>query len=324
MITRSTFRPAWWLPGAHAQTIWPRLFLYKPDLELEWERLELPDDDFIDLVWTERKSGPIVIVLHGLEGSINSHYAKGILSAIHTYGWRGVLMHFRGCSGEHNRQARSYHSGETGDLHFLIQTLREREPGCKLAAIGFSLGGNALLKYLGEHKENTLLEATAAVSVPFVLSIGADRLEKGISRLYQRYLISRLQTKVEDKFRNRDAPFPVEDIRKWHTFNLFDQNVTATLHGFKDGKSYYEKCSSRQFLKHISIPTLIIHAKNDPFVTEDVIPDETELTEYVTLELSKSGGHVGFIGGISPWRPKYWLYHRLPQFLQRYLDMQAN
>jgi predicted alpha/beta-fold hydrolase len=320
MISRSTFKPAWWLPGAHAQTIWPGLFHHTPDLELVWERLELPDDDFIDLVWTKRKTGPVVIVLHGLEGSINSHYAKGILSAIHAHGWRGVLMHFRGCSGEHNRQARSYHSGETGDFRFLVQTLHEREPGERIAAVGFSLGGNVLLKYLGEYGNDALIDAAAAVSVPFVLSNGADQLERGLSRFYQRYLLFRLQTKMQDKFSNRDAPFSVKNIPQWNTFHLFDHYVTATLHGFKNGKTYYAKCSSRQYLKHIKTPTLIVHARDDPFMTEDAIPDESELADFVTLELSESGGHVGFIGGVFPWQPKYWLHLRLPLFLQSYLD----
>ena len=324
MITRSAFRPAWWLPGAHAQTIWPGLLHFSPAPGLAWERLELPDDDFIDLVWTGNQAGPIVIVLHGLEGSVHSHYAMGILSAIHACGWRGVFMHFRGCSGEHNRQARGYHSGETGDLRFLLRTLRNREPWEKIAAIGFSLGGNVLLKYLGEYGNAAMLDATAAVSVPFDLSIGADRLERGFSRFYQHYLITRLQTRMQDKFRHRKAPFPVENLRQWNTFRLFDHHVTARLHGFKDGDTYYAECSSRPFLKHITVPTLIVHARDDPFMTQAAIPDASELSGSVTLELSESGGHVGFIGGDYPWQAEYWLYRRLPQFLQGYLDTGEN
>lgn len=321
MIIESSFKPAWWLPGAHAQTIWPGITRRRSDINLTWERLELPDHDFIDLVWTPETDGPVVIVLHGLEGSLNSHYAKGILTALHYKGWRAVLMHFRGCSGTHNRLARGYHSGETGDLKYLIKLLHTRYPKQPLAATGYSLGGNVLLKYLGESGKDSGLAAATAVSAPFVLSRAADRLTQGYSRIYQHYLLRHIQRRMMDKFKDRhDAPFSITDVPKWNNFHLFDNFVTAPLHGFSSGDEYYRLSSSRQYLQSINTPTLIIHAENDPFLTPDAIPNETELSENVTLELSRDGGHAGFVSGKFPWRPRYWLEERIPEFLSNYLS----
>lgn len=319
MITSSQFKPAWWLPGAHAQTLWPSLIRRPVKIELSTERLILPDDDFIDLAWTTGNYDKIVIVLHGLEGSIDSSYAKGILAAIHNNGWHGVFMHLRGCSGEHNLKDYSYHSGETGDFRFLVETLRKRHPEATLSAIGYSLGGNALLKYLGEYKEDSQLKAATAVSVPYLLSNSAAKLEKGFSRIYQRHLVNRLINKVSNKFKDRQAPFNITDLKKWNTFRLFDHHVTAPLHGFKGSADYYEKSSSRQFLKKITTPTLLIHSKDDPFMSKDAIPDKNDLSESVTLELSSHGGHVGFISGNTPWKARYWLEQRIPEFLGTYL-----
>jgi len=319
MIFSSQFKPAWWLPGAHAQTLWPSLVRRPVEIELRSERLNLPDDDFIDLVWTKQNSDHIVIVLHGLEGSIDSSYAKGILAAIAKQGWRGVLMQFRGCSGEHNLKDRSYHSGETGDLRFLVKTLRERHPQSTLCAVGYSLGGNALLKYLGEYKDDALLKAATTVSVPYLLSNSAAKLEKGFSRIYQRHLVNRLINKTQSKFKDRQAPFDMAELKKWNTFRLFDHHITAPIHGFKGSDDYYEQSSSRQYLNKITTPTLLIHSKDDPFMTAEAIPNQSDLSESVTLALSDHGGHVGFISGNTPWNAKYWLEERIPEFLGTFL-----
>jgi len=321
MIQTSAFKPAWWLSNAHAQTIYP-FFRKRPHkLRLIPERLSLPDNDFIDLVWTEESSGPIILVLHGLEGSIESHYAKGIMAALHNQGWQGVLMHFRGCSGTHNIMARGYHSGETGDLRFLIKTIHKRYPDRKYAAVGFSLGGNVLLKYLGEYGVDSRLDTAVAVSVPFLLSNAADQLDRGFSKIYQHHLIRKIQGRITDKFKTRtDAPFAVTDIPKWNNFHLFDNFITAPLHDFSSSKEYYRLCSSRQFIKGITIPVLIIHAKDDPFITIDAIPEETEIPDNVTLELSRKGGHVGFVNGSLPWWPHFWLESRIPEYLANILD----
>lgn len=313
------FKPAWWCRGPHGQTLWARLVRRPPHVALWRERLELPDGDFIDLDWTKKSSGPIVIVLHGLEGSSDSPYARGLLRAIERRGWRGVVMHFRGCSGEPNRLARSYHSGDTGDLDFLVTTLLRREPHAPLATVGFSLGGNVLLKWLGKAGGVTPLHAAVAVSVPFVLHGASARLQQGFSRLYQWRLLRSLRDSVDAKRRHMELPLKKRDLSTLKNFRDFDEYVTAPLHGFDSADHYYTVSSSRQYLGGITVPTLLLHACDDPFMTESAIPRPDELSESVTLELSPHGGHVGFVGGVWPWRPRYWLDERIPDYLARYL-----
>ncbi len=298
------------------QTLYPTLFRKQTSLILHNEEFKLPDGDFLDLVWTEKKqSSPIIILLHGLEGSINSPYAKGILETIQKNDWQGVLMHFRGCSGRHNRLNRGYHSGDTGDLHTLITALKRLHPDRSIAAIGVSLGGNVLLKYLGEQGEKSLLTTAIAISVPFDLADSAKHLEKGFSKIYQYHLISRLRKKTMDKFNNKLSPINLNKLKEWKNFYSFDHNVTAVLHGFKSADDYYNQSSSKQFLKNIKTPTLILHSKDDPFMTEKAIPSETELSSSITLELTERGGHVGFIYGDTPFNVKYWVEKRLADFL---------
>jgi hypothetical protein len=314
------FRPAWWLRGPNAQTLWAGLVRRRLLPVTRRERLELPDGDFVDLDWLTGGTGPVVIMLHGLEGSLHSPYAGGMLAAIGRQGWRGVMMHFRGCSGEPNRQARSYHSGETGDLRHLVRLLKSREPRTTLAAVGFSLGGNALLKYLGEEGTNAGLDAAVAVSVPFDLAGCAERLQHGFSRLYQWHLLRGLRRKTLDKLRRFDLPLDRRAVEQCRDFRQFDDRVTAPLHGFAGVDDYYRRCSSRQFLGGISVPTLALQAADDPFMSADVIPSAAELSPAVRLEVSTRGGHVGFISGRVPFRAHYWLEDRVPAFLREHLD----
>jgi predicted alpha/beta-fold hydrolase len=244
-----------------------------------------------------------------------------MLASLSKRGWRAVLMHFRGCSGTHNRMVRGYHSGDTGDLRHVIEILHTRYPGTRIAAAGFSLGGNVLLKYLGETGVDSGLAAAAAISVPFVLSRSADRLDRGFSRIYQYHLLRHLRKRITDKFKNRqDAPFAISQLCQWNNFHLFDNFVTAPLHGFSGSSEYYRLSSCRPYLKSIKTPTLIVHAKNDPFVFQDAIPDAAELPDSVELELPRAGGHAGFVTGKFPWRPHYWLEQRLPEFFSGYLN----
>ena len=318
--SKSTFRPAWWLTNGHMQTLWPALFRYKNKIELVQEKLELPDGDFVELSWTKTQDGPLVLVFHGLEGNIYSPYANGIMKAITELDWCGVFMHFRGCGEELNRLERNYHSGDTGDIAFLIDTLRERYPGRPLFAIGYSLGGNALLKYLGEKIRTGQPDAAVAVSVPFLLANSAKKLERGISRIYQKHLLSRLQEKMVKKFNHIKASVELDNIKALNTFYKFDDKITAPLHGFRDVHDYYEKSSSRQYLKNIKTPTLIIQAIDDPFMTADTIPCQEELSDSIQLEISKYGGHVGFISGSLPCRPNYWLEQRIPEYLKQIIN----
>lgn len=321
MLVESEFKPAWWLPGPHSQTLWPYLVKPRRLPPLREERLELPDGDFVGLCLTEYGAGPVIALFHGLEGCVRSHYAARMLTAIRERDWRGVFMHFRGCSGEANRLDRSYHSGETGDIDFLLDTLAARHPNAPLFAIGYSLGGNALLKYLGERGGNTPLTAAVAVSVPFLLAEGAERLNTGFSRFYQRRLIHSLREKLTRKFNDRGQGFTPEEVYRLNCFRDFDEFVTAPLHGFAGADDYYQRSSSRQYLRDIRIPTLILHSRDDPFMTPVAIPAEDELSDAVRFELSNRGGHVGFVSGSIPGKAVYWLEQRIPAFLSEQLQV---
>ena len=324
-IAAADFTPAWWLPGPHAQTLWPALARRPRPVALTRERIELQDGDFIDIDWTGRGSGPIVVILHGLQGSSRSLHVRGLLGALSRRGWRGAVMHFRGCSGEPNRLPRTYHSGETGDAGYILGRLRERHPSAPFAAVGYSLGGNVLLKWLAERGPGAELDAAVAVSVPFRLDRAADRLERGFSRAYKRHFIIDLQRTVLEKFRHRPGPLDLDAVRRERTFRGFDDRVTAPLHGFRDAAHYYDTASCcRQYLRRVARPTLIVHALDDPFMTRDVVPRREELAPSIRLELGAAGGHVGFVEGSTPWSARYWLEERIPRFLAERIDPPAR
>jgi len=314
LIIQSSFRPAWWLKNGHAQTLWPSLFRPRPDIPLTRERLELADGDFLDLDWGRENSGPLVLILHGLEGNDQSHYTRTLLKHLSEQGLHPLLMYFRGCSGEANRLPYAYHSGETGDLAYVIQHLMRRYPHKQIYAVGFSLGGNVLLKWLGETGRNNPLAAAAAVSVPFVLENAADKLNRGISRLYQHYLMGKLHQSLKRKIALFDLPVDIQSAMQSKTIRAYDDLVTAPLHHFRNADDYYRQSSSRRYLHSIAKPTLIIHAEDDPFMTKAAIPVSSELSKEVILELSTHGGHVGFITGRQAFKPVYWLEQRLSDY----------
>lgn len=320
MITRSAFRPAWWLPGPHLQTLYPSLFRRRRTPRLTRERLELPDGDFLDLEWTDRTTGSVVLILHGLEGSLESHYTGGMLGALSSEGYNACLMYLRGCSGEPNRQPHSYHSGKTEDLEFVVRTIQESLPGRPLAVVGFSLGGNILLKWLGEQGASAGITTAVAISVPFDLKQAALRLEHGISRIYQRHLVKKLHSSARRKARLHKLPWPPERLHELRTFHSFDNEITAPLNGFRDVDDYYARASSKQFLRSIQVPTLLIQARDDPFLPATALPQNDDLSPAVTLELSRRGGHVGFVSGSNPMRPQYWLEQRVIQHLRLLLE----
>ncbi len=312
-IIPATFRPAWWLPGAHLQTVWPALMPRRWRLPIRRRRLELPDGDFIDVDWVGER-GPIVVVLHGLGGSSTSHYVRGMLQALAQRGWRAALMHFRGCSGEPNRLPRGYHAGETGDLNTFIAMLQRSEPRTPLAVIGYSLGGNVVLKWLGEQGEAAPVSAAAAVSVPFDLGNAAARVHQGFSRVYERRMLRSLQQLMRAKAARMPLPWDDKTIAAISSLWEFDDRITAPLHGFHGADDYYARAGCKPYLSEIVTPTLVIHALNDPFMSPTVLPGERELSAALTLELAADGGHVGFVGG-QPWAPHYWLESRIPAFL---------
>ncbi|MET0063197.1 MAG: hydrolase [Candidatus Thiodiazotropha endolucinida] len=315
-LIRSEFKPAWWLPSPHLQTIWPSLFRHRPLLDLHWERVELRDGDFIDLTWHESE-GPLVLLIHGLEGSLDSHYASTLISALSKAGFRCLFMHLRGCSGVPNRLQRSYHSGATEDLVEIIEYLRIKGD-VPQAIIGISLGGNLLLKYLGESGHDSALQAAVAVSVPFNLESAVTRLEQGFSQVYNRHLLRKLLKSYMQKCRSRSFSV-VENFNSIRTIYDFDDRITAIQNGFVDAADYYHRCSCARFLKHITTPTLILHARDDPFMQPKDVPGLQDLGPGVSLELSDRGGHVGFVQGTLPGRPVYWLDHRIPAFLKQVL-----
>lgn len=302
--------------GPHAQTIWSSLIRRKPRLNIECQRVELSDGDFIDLAWSGPKEGRTVLILHGLEGSLNSSYASGIMYALKQRGYRTCLMHFRGCSGQPNRLPQWYHSGLSEDPQRILEFLREQMNIELYAAIGFSLGGNVLLKWLGEQGAAIPLQRAAVMSVPFRLEHSARRMGEGISRIYQWYLVSSLQKKYKTKFADMASPLDV-DINTLNTFWKFDDKVTAPLHGFKDVNDYYTRASSRQFIPRIHVPTLILHASDDPFMYADTVPLPDELPENVWLELTGHGGHVGHVSGVIPGLAKYWGEQRLVEWIDK-------
>jgi predicted alpha/beta-fold hydrolase len=318
MIINSEFKPAWWLAWPHLQTIWPVLFRRKRKFPITQEQLELPDGDLLDLAWIGDNSGPLVLVLHGLEGSIRSHYAERVLATLYGEGFRPVFMHFRGCGKEPNRLPRGYHSGETGDLNRVLQYIGEKTGQPVAAAIGYSLGGNVLLKWLGEQGEASTLQTAVAVSVPFNLNDCALRLELGGSRIYREYLLRQMRSSYKRKFRRIQTPLKV-DVDKLNSFREFDDQITAPLHGFRDVDHYYSESSSRRFIKRIATPTLILQARDDPFMFAATIPRNCELPPAVTIELSARGGHVGFIHGPGVWCAGSWLEERIIRHLRETL-----
>ncbi len=315
-ILKSSFSPSRWLSNPHLQTLWPVFFRknYKLKTHLSHEILELEDGDFLEIFLTEIEDRPIVLILHGLEGSLNSHYIKPLIQSLFFRGFGVCFMHFRGCGEMPNRLARSYHSGDTGDLQYVVDHLVDRFQQGVFGVVGFSLGGNVVLKWMGEQKESVSVQTAVAVSVPFELAHAGQRLEKSFSKVYRKHLLSSCQASYQKKFQTMESPLDLKNINELNTFFRFDDRVTAPLHGFSGAVEYYEKCSSRQFLKDIAKPTLVLHAKDDPFMWPHTAPTLEELSEQVWLELSENGGHVGFVSG-SLFRPEYWLETRISDWM---------
>lgn len=323
---QSSFQPARLIKNRHAQTVWAPLFRRCPQIDRWRERITLSDGDFIDLDWAGPTRGPIVMILHGLTGSSESIYAIGLQAALKTRGIRSCVMHFRGCSGEPNLKPRIYHSGETQDLREIHDLMRTRYPSSPIFVVGYSMGGNVLLKWLGESETSPDVTAAVAVSVPYDLATTSESLNKGMSKLYRDRMMNDLKWLMVEKKRlfQRNEPEyhstydALGDIKRHITFRDFDHHVIAPLHGFSSAEDYYEQSSSKQFLKNIRVPTLLIHSKDDPFMTADVAPTPEEVSDSIILEVYEKGGHLGFISG-SIFRPKYWLEQRIPEFIQYHL-----
>ena len=319
------FSPAWWLPGAHAQTLWGKFFRRPQIHDTRIERLETPDGDFLNLHHLDApQDSPILLLLHGLEGSVRSHYVQGLLDEARRREWRAAVLVFRSCGGEMNRLGRSYHSGETGDLSFVLEHLHSAFPAVPFVLAGVSLGGNVLLKYLGEQgsRLSSRIKGAAAVSVPFDLLHSSRYIDQGFSRLYQWNFLRSLRAKAVTKARQFPHLSLSNRINAARTMFDFDEHFTAPVHGFTGAEDYYAKSSSLYWLETISANTLLLSAVDDPFLPPQVLDEVRERARNnprLHLEFPEHGGHVGFVGGKSPLSPVYYLEHRVSEFLARQL-----
>jgi predicted alpha/beta-fold hydrolase len=321
------FRPAWWLPGPHAQTIAGRYLRPKTGVRYRRVRLEAPDGDFVDVDLASvdgfpepPADAPVLLVVHGLEGGSGSTYVLETCRAAVERGFRPVAMNFRSCSGEPNRTPRFYHAGDSADLAFVLGEVRARFPRSEVFAIGFSLGANVLLKHLGERGEAAEIRAAAAVSVPFDLGAGEEKLSGTVmGRVYTTHFLGRLRRKFHLKRHLLEDACDPERVLSARTFREWDDAATARLHGFRDAEDYYARSSSRGFIPAIRVPTLLIHAADDPFLPETAIPRAAvEASPWLTGVFPARGGHVGFVSG-PPWAPRFWAEREAVRFLAGYL-----
>jgi predicted alpha/beta-fold hydrolase len=310
-----------WLPGGHAQTLYP--LLIKPAApRYRRQRWETPDHDFIDLDWTEGPSAsddrrPLLVLFHGLEGSSHSHYARSLMHALTAADWDGVVVHFRGCSGEPNRLPRAYHSGDSDEIDWILRRLKALHPNRPLHAVGVSLGGNALLKWLGERGSEAaqLLGAAAAISAPLDLTACGHALGRGFNRIYTRHFLHTLKPHSLAKLQRFPGLFDPRRLRAATSLYEFDELITAPLHGFAGADDYWRRASSKPWLQGIGVPTLILNARNDPFMPATALPAAAQVSSAVTLDQPLNGGHVGFVSGHLPGQLD-WLPRRILHFLK--------
>lgn len=321
-----------WLPGGHLQTLYAALAAPRPRIAYRRERWDTPDGDFVDIDWLQEigdgpgffRSGsvpdfvPLVVLFHGLEGCSASHYAHALMAEVGAQGWRGAVVHFRGCSGEANRLPRAYHSGDSAEIDWVMRRMRREQPLDSLYVAGVSLGGNALLKWLGEQPDaaaNAIARA-AAISAPVDLMAAGDALGRGFNLVYTRAFLSTLKPKSLAKLEHYPDLYDAVQVRTARTLRAFDDVVTAPLHGFRDTDDYWTRASSKPWLQSISVPTLLVNARNDPFLPEHALPSQSEVSRVVTLDFPREGGHAGFVSGPFPGHLG-WLPRRIIEFFKQ-------
>ncbi len=320
LLSQPDYLPPRFFRCGHVQTLYPTLFRPKPILIPRRERIATPDGDFIDIDWHHcpgDHSSKLAVVSHGLEGNSQKKYPLGMARHLNDLGWDVICWNFRGCSGEPNRLPRFYHSGVTDDLHTVVSHGLKVE-GYKIAAlVGFSMGGNQTLKYLGEDPDKVPAEVAGAVafSVPCDLAASSRQLEKRANSIYMHYFMRGLKKKIRDKAEMFPNLLDIKDLPAMHTFFPFDDKYTAPLHGFDDAMDYYTSCSSKQFLRDIRIPTLLVQAADDPFLDISCFPlREAQGNNLLQLEIPRFGGHVGFIQQNA--ENRYWSEERAGHFLE--------
>ncbi|WP_312512899.1 YheT family hydrolase [Massilia sp.] len=306
------YRAPTWLPGGHLQTIYPATCIAKPPVAFRRERWHSVDGDFIDVDFVDGQPGkPLVVLFHGLEGSSDSHYARSLMAALQARGWSGAVPHFRGCSGEANLAPRFYHSGDAAEVDWIVRALRARHQGTLYAA-GVSLGGNALLRWLGESGHGAeIVDAACAISAPLDLARGGEALSSGFNMLYTRMFLQTLKPKCLAKLEQFPGLFDRAALLQARDLYAFDNVVTAPLHGYRNTDDYWHRASARHVLDAITVPTLVLNARNDPFLPGAHLP--TGASKAVTLEYPDEGGHVGFPVGPLPGRI-HWLPRRILTF----------
>jgi predicted alpha/beta-fold hydrolase len=316
------YRPPFWYRGRHLQTLWGPLLRRGRRPLLRRERLSTPDGDFVDLDWLAGAPdrGPVVLVLHGLEGSARSHYARGLLRGAGALGWRAVVMHFRSCGGEVNRLPRLYHSGETSDLGWVVGEL-VRRGAPRIGLVGISLGGNVALKWLGEEGEAVPPEIAAAVAIstPFDLAACARVLDRGFNRaVYTGSFLRTMKAKLRAKAHLYDGALDLAAALRSRTFAEYDRFFTAPINGFADERDYWARASSGPFLERIRRPTLLVNARNDPFMPGECLPTEAvERSPWLEAAFVAEGGHAGFLDGLLG--RSSWAERRALAFLARHL-----
>jgi predicted alpha/beta-fold hydrolase len=314
--TREPYAAPAWLPGRHLQTVYPAL-LSQPRIDYRREHWNTPDGDVVALDWLDGRPGkPLLGLFHGLEGSSRSHYALALMCAVRALGWHGVVYHYRGCGGLANRLPRAYHSGDTAELDWALPRLQASLPDVPVYAVGVSLGGNVLLKWLGEQGRAAiqLVTRAAAVSAPLDLMASGDALERGFNRFYARVFLATLKPKVLRILERHPELCDRDRLLRARTMREFDDVFTAPVHGFRDTDDYWSRASSKPWLARIAVPTLVLNARNDPFLPERALPDPSEVSDQVKLEFPAEGGHVGYCTGPFPGRLD-WLPRRLLAFL---------
>ena len=311
------YRAPRWLTGGHAQTIWPYRLRRSP-IVTRRERIETTDGDFWDFDWldTPTSDAPILVIFHGLEGGSQSHYARALLVAAAAVGWRAVVPHFRGCSGEPNRLPRAYHSGDHLEIAAMLREVREAMPApSPLYAVGVSLGGSALLNWLGRAgpAASALVASAAAVSAPLDLMAAGISIDRGLNRVYATHFLATLKPKALAMAERFPGLLDRKRIRRVRTMREFDDAVTAPLHGFASVADYWTRASSKPWLRSIAIPTLVLNARNDPFIPAASLPSPCDVSASVALEQPLHGGHVGFASGRFPghvdWLPARLLHY---------------
>ena len=320
LAVSSTYAPPWWLPGGNLQTIYARKLARRWPVQYRRERWVTPDGDFIDLDWTPgaAAANKLLVLFHGLEGGSRSHYALSLMHSAQHRGWRGLVPHFRGCGGETNRFARAYHSGDAAEIDWILRRLKRENSECEIYVVGVSLGGNMLLKWLGEQADGAcaIVKGAVAVSAPVDLHAAAALLDFGYRRaIYTRRFLRSLREKVLAKISRHGLDIAPTAMRACSTFRQFDDIYTAPMHGFKDADDYWTRASSKPWLKNIRVPTLMINAQNDPFLPASALPRDDEVSGSVTLDFPNFGGHVGFVSGNFPGSFD-WLSRSIYQFFR--------